>query len=146
MVHWGSHDCNPPLPTDDTDACWRAHLVEHAGVVGLSSIKEDNVEEWMWRLTFLQHTLSDEVGCLMWSDEQGKRRKDFITITILRRWVGLWTNWSNVKRAEFVKLRMQRLTEQCDLTVRREVREADEAAATPRHSGAKGKKKRRAKA
>ena len=140
MVHWGSKDCNPPLPTDDTDGCWRAHLVEHAGVVGLSSIKEDNVEEWMWRLTFLQNTLSHEVGCLMWTNQDGKRRKDFITVTILRRWVGLWTNWSNVKRAEWVKRRMQRLTEVCDATVRSEVREADKVAAAAKP------KKRRVKA
>ena len=52
MVHWGSEDCVPPLPQDDTDAAWRGHLIDWAGVVGLSSVKEDNVEEWMWRLEF----------------------------------------------------------------------------------------------
>lgn len=128
MVHWGSNDCTPPLPTDDVDAAWRAHLVEHAGVVGLSSITKDNVEEWMWRMTFLQQTLSQDCGCLIWGDGPGKLKRMRLTIGILRRWVGLWTNWSNYKRPEFVKLRLQRLTQDCDATVKNELRNEAEAA------------------
>jgi hypothetical protein len=117
-VHWGTEDCKPPLPQDDTDGAWRGHLIEWAGVVGLSSIKEDNVTEWLWRLTFLSKTLGWEAAALCYGDEEGGHRKEWITLEILQRWVGLWTNWSNVTHKEFVKLRVQRLTDDCDATVR----------------------------
>ena len=140
MVHWGSEDCVPPLPQDDTDAAWRGHLIDWAGVVGLSSVKEDNVEEWMWRLAFLQETLGWEPGCLCYGDEKGGHRREYITFPILRRWVGLWTNWSNVKRAEWVKLRVQRITQDADSAVRRELEKEQESKAKAT------KKKRRVKA
>ena len=143
MVHWGSGDCVPPLPLDGTDADMRAHLIEWAGVVGLSSIKEDNVEEWMWRLTFLRETLDHGAARLTYWDGTGRARKErheYITIPILRRWVGLWTNWSNVKRSEWVKLRMERLTQVCDGKVRRELEKEQESKAKAT------KKKRRVKA
>jgi hypothetical protein len=117
-VHWGTEDCKPPLPQDDTDAAWRGHLIEWAGVVGLSSIKEDNVTEWLWRMTFLSETLGWEAAALCYGDGDGGHRKEWITLEILQRWVGLWTNWSNVTRKEWVKLRVQRLTDDCDATVR----------------------------
>lgn len=128
MVHWGSEDCKPPLPKDDHDAAWRAHLIEWAGVVGLSSVTKENAEEWLWRLTFLQKTLGWEPGCLCWSEGKGKHRKEYITLPILRRWVGLWTNWSNLRRDEWIKLRLSRLTQECDATVR----DAKEKAAQPK--------------
>lgn len=118
MVHWGTEKCVPPTPTDDTDAAWREHLIGWAGVVGLSSVTEGNVTEWLWRLTFLQRTLGWEPGCLRYAEGNGKYRDEYITIDILRRWVGLWTNWSNVTRKEFVKLRLQRISDECDRTVR----------------------------
>jgi hypothetical protein len=128
MVHWGSKDCNPPLPTDEVDAAWRMHLVEHAGVVGLSSVKHSNVEEWLWRMTFLQQTLSEDCGCLIWGDGPGKIKRMYLTIDVLRRWVGLWTNWSTLNRKEFVKLRVDRLTQECDGTLKEALRREAETA------------------
>lgn len=143
MVHWGSVTCDPPTPIDQTDAAWRSHLIDQAGVVGLSSVTEDNVEEWMWRLTFLRRTLSQDVGCLQWLDGPGKgTRRERITMAVLRRWIGLWTNWPNEKRPAWVKHRIDRLTQDCDATVRVEreaLSKADAAKAKP-------KKKRRVKA
>jgi hypothetical protein len=117
-VHWGSETCVPPLPKDDTDRAWRAHLIEWAGVVGLSSIREDNVTEWLWRLRFLSKTLGWEAAALCYSEVKGKHRKEWITLEILQRWVGLWTNWSNVTRKEWVKLRLKSLENECDFEVR----------------------------
>jgi hypothetical protein len=125
MVHWGSEDCKPPLPKDDTDADWRSHLVDWSGVVGLSSIQEDNVTEWLWRLTFLSKTLGWEPAALCYSDGKGGHRKEWITLEILHRWVGLWTNWSNVNRKEWVKDRLDRITHYCDA----EVQQATEVVA-----------------
>lgn len=128
MVHWGSEDCVPPLPQDDTDAAWRDHFIAWAGVVGLSSIKTDNVEEWLWRLTFLEETLGWEPAALCFAAKKG-HRKEWVTMPIIRRWVGLWANWSNIKRKEWVKLRMDQLTKACDLKVKLELRNAQEVKA-----------------
>jgi hypothetical protein len=142
MVHWGTEDCVPPLPHDDTDAAWRGHLIDWAGVVGLSSVKEDNVEEWYWRLQFLSETLGWEAAALCYGDGKGGHRKEFITLPIIRRGVGLWTNWSNVKRVEWVKLRVQRITETCDRRVRRQLEDEKEQPVTAKAA----KKKRKVKA
>jgi hypothetical protein len=143
-VVWNTASCDPPTPKDDADAAWRNHLIEHSGVIGLSRITEDNVEDWLWRFTFLQRTLSRDCGCLIWGDGPGKHRREYITLPILRRWVGLWTNWSNQTRPAFVKLRMQRLEQDSDAVVRglaaQHRREEKEPVVV------KPKKKRRAKA
>ena len=118
MLHWGTEDCVPPTPKDDRDGDWRAHFIEWAGVVGLSSITEGNVEEWLWRLHFLDETLGWEAAALAYRGKNGGVEKVFVTLPILRRWVGLWTNWSNVKRKEWIKLRLERLTKECDGFVR----------------------------
>lgn len=118
MVHWGSVECDPPTPTDETDAAWRAQLIDLSGPVGLSKITEDNVEEWMWRILFLQQMLHEDCGVLHWSDGKGGRRSESITIHILRRWVGLWTNWSNMTRAKFTKHYVDRMHQRIDGAVR----------------------------
>jgi hypothetical protein len=126
MVHWGTEKCVPPLPTDDTDGAWRGHLIDWAGVVGLSSITEKNVEEWLWRLEFLSETIGWEAAALCYGDGKGGHRKEYITLPILRRWVGLWTNWSNVNRKAWVKQRVERLTEGCDRHVRNALKAENE--------------------
>jgi hypothetical protein len=127
MVHWGTDKCVPPLPQDDRDGDWRTHFIGWASVVGLSSITEANVEEWLWRLTFLSDTVGWEAAALAYGRKEGGHKKVFVTLPILRRWVGLWTNWSNVKRKEWVKLRVERLEEGCDATVRLALKEEEAA-------------------
>jgi hypothetical protein len=116
MVHWGSEDCVPPLPTDDVDGAWRSHLIDSAACVGLSSVKEGNVEEWYWRIAYLRRTVPGKggPGVMLWSDGPGKTISRHITLSNLRRWVGLWTNWSNYTRAKWVKTQQSSLIAWCD--------------------------------
>jgi hypothetical protein len=142
MVHWGTESCDPPTPVDDTDGYWRRLLVESAGMVGLARVTEANIEEWLWRFAYLRTVVGRDAGCLIFT-RKGERVFDKITPQILRRWVGLWTNWSDISRHAFVKVRQERLEDECA----REVHDAMAAEpATSRHSGSKGTKKRRVKA
>lgn len=142
MVHWGTASCDPPTPTDEIDTYWRSTLVESAGWIGLARISEANVEEWLWRFEFLRRMGSKEAGCLVFN-QRGKVTYEPIPLVALRRWIGLWTNWSDISRHAFVKRQYEELERACD----RSVRDAVAALApTPGHSGAKGKKKRRVKA
>ena len=140
MVHWGTESCDPPTPTDETDGYWRRLLIESAGMVGLARVTEANVEEWLWRFAYLRTVVGRDVGCLV-STKKGELVYHNITPQILRRWVGLWTNWSDISRHAFVRLRQERLEQECDA----EVRDAMAAEpVTPRHRRAT--KKRRVKA
>lgn len=141
MVHWGTESCDPPTPTDQTDGHWRRVLIEQAGMVGLARVTEANIEEWLWRFAYLRTVVGRDVGCLAFT-KKGKLVYHNITPQILRRWVGLWTNWSDISRHAFVRLRQERLEQECDAEVRAAM--AAEPV-TRRHSTAKSKK-RRAKA
>jgi len=123
MVHWGTEKCVPPLPRDDGDGDWRDHFIGWAGVVGLSSITESNVEEWYWRMTFLADTVCLEAAAIAYGRPGKGVEKVFVTLPILRRWVGLWTNWSHVNRQEWVKQRVERHTNSCDAAVRLALKE-----------------------
>jgi hypothetical protein len=116
MVHWGSEDCVPPLPTDDVDAAWRWHLIDCAPAVGLSSVTEDNADEWYWRIKYLMRSEPGRTGPgrMAWPDASGKVTQRHITLAILRRWVGLWTNWSKYTRAKWVKAQQAGLIAWCD--------------------------------
>lgn len=141
-VVWNVASCDPVEAKDHVDLAWRNHLIEHSGVIGLSRITEDNVEEWLWRFTFLQSTLSKDCGCLIWGDGPGKHRREYITLPVLRRWVGMWTNWSDMTRPAFVRQRVARLEQACDGEV--DHQRSKFPAATQRRGAVK--KKRRAKA
>ena len=120
MVHWGSEDCVPPLPADDVDGAWRGHLIDYAQVVGLPSVTEANVEEWYWRLTYLRRVAPGATGpgLMLWLDGKGTETRHYITLAILRRWVGLWTNWSRYTRAKWVKEQQSGLIAWCDRELR----------------------------
>ena len=120
MVHWGSEDCVPPLPADDVDGALRGHLIDYAQVVGLPSVTEANVEEWYWRLTYLRRISPGATGpgLMLWFHGDGTSTSHYITLAILRRWVGLWTNWSEYTRAKWVKEQQTGLIAWCDRELR----------------------------
>lgn len=142
MIHWGTVTCDPPVPTDVVDEAWRNHLIEHCGVVGLSNVTHDNIEEWLWRITFLQATMSRDIGRVYFGAgaKHGKRVTHNITPAILRRWAGLWTNWSTYTRKEFVQLRLRRLEQDTDAQVRHLM--AEDAKPKPKRRRATAKSKR----
>ena len=138
MVHWGSETCDPPTPANDIDGYWRRMLVGSAGMVGLARVTEANVEEWLWRFAYLRKTLGRDVGCLVFP-KKGELVYHNATPQIMRRWVGLWTNWSDISRHAFVRMRQERVEQECD----REVRDAMTAEPAPKKSKPR---KRRVKA
>jgi hypothetical protein len=117
MVHWGTASCDPPTPKDDNDMYWRSLLIQSAGWVGIPRVTEANVEEWLWRFEFLRRMGSKEAGCRVF-ERKGDVIFEPITPQILRRWVGLWTNWSDISRHAFVKRQYEDLERMCDSEVR----------------------------
>jgi hypothetical protein len=79
-------------------------------------VKEANVEEWYWRLNYLRHITPGRTGpgLILWVGLDGKETTRHLTLAILRRWVGLWTNWSNYTRAKWVKTQQSSLIAWCD--------------------------------
>jgi hypothetical protein len=75
----------------------------------------------MWRLTFLSETIGWEPAALAFGDANGGLRKEWITLPILRRWVGLWTNWPNVKGKDWIKQRLHPIYDTCDRKLQREL-------------------------
>lgn len=142
-VVWNTASCEQPTPTNEKDGYFRDLIIDLSGPVGLSRVTDVNVEEWLWRVEFLRHIYGDKsIGCLTYlnppgSRSKGERRLEPLTPQILRRWVGLWTNWSNISRHAFVKRQYEDLERACD----REVRDAVEAA-TPGNGKAKSQKRR----
>jgi hypothetical protein len=129
MVHWGTESCDPPTPTNDMDGYWRRLLIESAGIVGLSRVTEDNIEEWLWRFAYLRTVIGRDIGCVIMGGK-AERKWHKVTPQVLRRWVGLWTNWSDISRHAFVRMRQERVEQECD----REVRDAMTAEPAPKKS------------
>ena len=74
------------------------------------------MEEGYWRLTYLRRISPGATGpgLLLWFDGKGTETRHYITLAILRRWVGLWTNWSKYTRAKWVKAQQAGLIAWCD--------------------------------
>jgi hypothetical protein len=124
---------------------WRRMLVDSAGMVGLARVTNANIEEWLWRFAYLRKTLGRDVGCLVFT-KKGELVYHNVTPTVLRRWVGLWTNWSDISRHAFVRQRQERVEQECDREVR-DVMQMSDTCDEAKKLNAKSKpKKRRVKA
>lgn len=126
MVHWGSVCCEPPVPKNNEDGLWRRTLVEASLVVCLSRVKEDNIDEWMFRLRLAQELLDPQLFKLLLPSRSKKskwREKD-INPSVLRRWVGLWTNASNMTRHEWLNAVIHKMVERVERRVKTEVADA----------------------
>lgn len=97
-LHWGTEKCKPSLPKDDIDGEWRTGLLWASLGVGLSRIEESNVDEWIFRLRFLER-----IG---YSNATEKYPE-----AVVRRWIGLWTNATNEKRSDWLRRYANNLAE-----------------------------------
>lgn len=143
-VVWNTASCEQPTPTNEKDGYFRDLIIDLSGPVGLSRVTDVNVEEWLWRVEFLRHIYGDKsIGCLTYlnppgSRPKGERRLEPLTPQILRRWVGLYTNWGTDTRQAWVRRWTAWLEKKADAAVQAAIRED----ATPRHSKAKTKQRR----
>lgn len=126
MVHWGSVCCDPPVPKGHQDELWRRCLIEGSMVVGLSKVTKDNVKEWMFRIRFVQRMLHQDLFRIAtFRKHKGRPKlveKD-ITVAIVKRWAGLWTNASNATREEFVNSVIHRVVQRIEAGVASEIKE-----------------------
>lgn len=137
-VVWNTASCDPPTPTSDRDGEWRDVLIAASGLVGLSRVTADNLEEWLWRMAFLRRVLDPHVGCLVFANRKGGYDTTEIGVSELRRWVGLYTNWGTDTRQAWVRRWTAWLEKKADAAVQAAIRED----ATPGHGKAKTKRRR----
>lgn len=122
MVHWGSVACDPPTPMTEEDGYFRSMLIDLSGMVGLSKVTEGNIEEWLWRVAFLRRVLGDKnIGQLVYGGKELRRIP--LDPSVLRRWVGLWTNWSSTTRPAFVRQYMDDMANRITRQVRADMEE-----------------------
>jgi hypothetical protein len=112
-LNWSTKKCNPPLPVDDRDGHWSVKLIEATMGLGIHSITEKNIEEWLWRAAFVKRL---GLGNL---DTQYADEVVPLTAAILRRWIGLSTNASDFTRAKFKKECMEQVERNVAAQVRR---------------------------
>ena len=126
MIHWGSVCCDPPVPTSKRDGLWRQCLIEASMVVCISRLRKDNLDEWLFRLRFAQRVLdSDLFKLAVPTKRNGKTtlKEHDISAKILRRWVGLWTNASNLTREEWVNAVIHKVVQRVEGGVKYQLEE-----------------------
>ena len=95
-LNWDSTNCNPAEPVDDNDFNGRECMIWGSIAVDLGEVNEKNVDEWMFRLRFLER-----IGRGITSTPMPE--------SIVRRWVGLKMNVITENRKKWMKKRMDRL-------------------------------------
>jgi hypothetical protein len=105
ILDWSTHACVPPLPADDEEFEWRCILVAATLELGLGSLTEENLGEWMVRIYHPARLAREYVvpGPEMPPEDMEKG---------LRRWVGLRTNQPTLSREEWLAW-MQQPVEEC---------------------------------
>lgn len=99
---------------DWTDADYELLDVFIWGTIGvdLGAIREDNLSEWLYRIYLWD--LATDCFTLRWVNEDGKRESRLVGIDDLRKFVGLKTNASTKKRAEWMKRVMKVLADKAN--------------------------------
>jgi hypothetical protein len=131
MVKWCSVVCSPPVPTSHRDGLWRRTLIEGSLVVCMSRLTDDNMAEWLFRIRFAQRLLDPGLFKLTTSTKRNGTqmpKEHDVTVKILRRWSGLWTDANNMTRHEWLNAVIHKVVQQVDGGVRSEVM----TGATPR--------------
>lgn len=117
-LDWNSTKCRPALPENDAERGWRHGLIWATLAVGLGRITKDNVDEWMFRIRWLERARMSVFG-------------DKVPESAVRRWIGLGTNVPDVKRPAWLKQKAEMME-----------REVENNLACERSEAAKPKKRR----
>jgi hypothetical protein len=98
-LHWGSERCDPPLPDGEEEGAWRQTLIFGSCAISLPRLTSETLPEWLWRIRYFQQVCDGTAFQLHYGvTEPGKKRDEDISVPILKRWVGLWTNASECKK------------------------------------------------
>jgi hypothetical protein len=111
-LDWTTSKCNPPTPQTDQEKDDRTALIWGSRGVGLSRIKESNVEEWVWRMWHQKKTL-DHIYLGEGTTPDDLRK--WVT-----RWIGLGTNAPNQTRTQWLKRVSEALARETDRDVRKQ--------------------------
>lgn len=97
-LHWDSTKCVPPEPVDDNDHNGRELMIWGSVFTDMGEITEKNVDEWVFRIRFLE-----EIGASV-SKEPIPNLEGLV-----RRWIGLKMNVFTETRRKWMNKRMKRV-------------------------------------
>ena len=110
-LDWGTENCNPPLPQTDQERDDRNGLIWGSMAVCLGSIKESNVEEWVWRMWHQSKTIKH---IYLGKDTTPDDLRQWVT-----RWIGLYTNAPTKTRAQWLSMVSKEMARDTDREVRK---------------------------
>lgn len=125
-LNWSTKECNPPCEPNGRDVHWRDKLIEATMGMGLHTINEKNIEEWLWRAAFAKRLGMGDLD-LRYSNKESHNGLELVPLTaaVLRRWIGLSTNASDYTRAKFKKLVIDQVERNVTAQVRRAMERKD---------------------
>lgn len=97
-LQWDSTKCIPPEPVDDNDHNGRELMIWGSVFTDMGEITEKNVDEWVFRIRFLE-----EIGASV-SKEPIPGLEGLV-----RRWIGLKMNVFTETRKKWMNKRMKRI-------------------------------------
>lgn len=106
-LDWDCEACANPLPADKEEAGIRTALIWATMGLSLGSIKEDNVDEWVFRIFHQQRLGLD----FLYLDKEVTPQE---VEGWVRRWIGMFTNVSTKPRKKWLK-------EMCEILEKRTI-------------------------
>jgi hypothetical protein len=100
-LRWDSTSCVTPEPVDDNDFNGRELMIWGSVFVEIGEITEKNVDEWVFRIKFLEEI------------KQSVSRDPIPDLeSLVRRWIGLRMNVSTETRRKWLNKRMKRMEDE----------------------------------
>lgn len=105
-LDWDCDDCESPTAADEVEAGARKALVFESMAVCLGRISEENEDEWLFRVMFLQRI---NLSTIQFASES-KSETAAELLKALRRWRGMVTNANHQPdRAQWMQRTMELL-------------------------------------
>ena len=92
---WSAEACERPLPDNDEELSFRFGLLMATGELGLGTLTEENLSEWMFRINYRPCL------ALEWFTSGPETQRQEIEAR-LRRWLALRTNRPTLPREEWL--------------------------------------------
>jgi hypothetical protein len=105
-LHWSSEECDSPRPIGKREGLERDRIIFATQAVGLSTVTAENLLEWVWRLW-------------VWNELGRGQLLGNRPATVLRRWIGLWTNVEDETRDKWKSRLLTAAFERADVHAER---------------------------